>query len=64
MTQHNRSCAAWYRQLLREREGVNGCAREVAVLRFLLGGDDLDRYISRRSLTDGEFAVAMNHKGK
>ena len=48
-----------YKRLLAERIGRKGYAREVAVLRFLIGGDDLDRYIARRSLTDGVFAEAM-----
>jgi hypothetical protein len=52
--------AKTYRQLLAERVGKPGYAREAAVLRFLIGGDDLDRYIARRSLTDEGFAEAMN----
>ena len=59
MTLNPEMTKKWYRRLLAERVGRRGYSREVAVLRFLIGGDDLDRYIARRSLTDGVFAEVM-----
>lgn len=62
MTDSSSSCA-WYRQLLAERVGRRGQAREVAVLRFLTATDDLDHYVALRSLKEPAFGVAMNTLG-